>query len=171
MRVEDIGRNFTVYIYDNYVKKVPKKDKFKDLSKLQYIADTQTYLSKRVEGILPCKVVKGNLEMPKAPGERVDRYEERKFRTGNRTPLIKFQNRVRIMMDNINEQIEDLGYYVGDLRTVNMFYDEKEDKLYFIDFSEVTTLTKPEELLRERERIAQQKKVRKPKEGEYYAKY
>ncbi len=138
MKLITIGKNFNVEVHNDYVIKIPKKDEYRQIEKLSLIADAHTYLSKHIKGILPCKVIDGSkLKMPFAKGERLDLYEERKFRSKNQTPLINFRSHIEQLKQGLYTQIESHGYSIADLRSVNLFYDETDDTLYIIDFSAI----------------------------------
>ncbi len=119
--VNNDGLFFTVYIYDDYVLKVPKRDEVKSIKKLQFIADTQTYLSTKIEGVLPSKRIDDHLIQPKAPGVRLDKIinEDVKFYKG--------------LIRKMKKKIEDLGYKLKDTSKRNFFYDKDSGILYMID--------------------------------------
>ena len=115
----DVGAAFSVLVFDEYVIKVPRKNKYftqlKDLAKLQNI------LAEKVDGILPCEIHSNCLVMPTAPGVRVDKLDD------------KTKRRAKQLADEMGKEIIKAGYKPKDMGENNTFYDEKEDKLYFVD--------------------------------------
>jgi len=124
-RIDDSGVYFKVYVFQYFVVKVPKHKRFKDLKALQYIAEAQTYLSQHVEGVLPCYLMGKWLVMPTAPGKRGDAFSDNKWEC------------IKQKRDEIVSQIREHGYTLGDVGKKNVFYDEREDKVYIIDFHPV----------------------------------
>ncbi len=128
-KIDESGVYFTVLVFEDYVVKIPKKDKVKDVQELKFIADTQTKVSEHVDGVLPCWLIDNVLIMPKAPGKRADEFPDKKT---------YFKN----MKQKILSQIKDLGYDLRDTGMKNMFYDESQDQIYMIDFHAVRKIDK-----------------------------
>ena len=91
---------------------------------LKFIADTQTYISERMECVLPCYLVNGKLFMPKAPGVRADIAD-------------KDWSYIQSLKNLYTEEIEKLGYKLTDLGQQNIYYNEHDGKIYLIDFHSI----------------------------------
>ncbi len=141
--INEIGKYFSVEIFDDYVIKTPKHKKFVDNPKLvKFIVDVQNEISKVVKGVLPCKLLEsGKIKMSRATGWRVDKYKLYKFRTKNRKPLNDFEEKVKIQVSNDLRIIKEHGYLLEDLRDANLFYDEEKDLLQYVDFSNVKKIS------------------------------
>lgn len=63
--------------------------------------------------------------MARAPGERADKRDDWLY--------------LRDLRDEIQAQVNDLGYVIMDIGSSDMFYDESDDQLYLVDFSQVRT--------------------------------
>jgi len=141
------GVFFSVDIYDSFVVKKLKPQKTAKLVRIQknqmdrkvkdhevssedteaalkFIADTQTYLSERMECVLPCYLVDGKLFMPKAPGQRADVV-------GKDWPYIQE------LKHHYAAEIERLGYKLTDLGMQNIYYDPRDGMIYLIDFHSI----------------------------------
>ncbi len=127
MRYEkaDSGAFFSVYLFDDFVVKVPRRDAVKDQKILEFIATTQTMLSEKVKGVLPCYRFNDVLIMPRAKGVRGDKLKPEQAK---RVSELKTQGQAKI---------KELGYILGDLNRKNIIYNEEEDILYFIDFHKI----------------------------------
>jgi len=125
-KIDESGVYFTVLIFDDYVIKIPKKDKVKDINALKFISDAQTSISENVNGVLPCWLIEGVLVMPKAKGVRSDKVPEKK-------------GHIKQLRSKVLEQIKELGYELRDHGFKNIFYDEDQDQVYMIDFHAVRT--------------------------------
>ena len=121
MYVEDSGQHFRVIVFENYVVKIPRTDKQR--AKLDDIVEVQNYLAEHVAGILPVERVDDLLVMPRVPGERADERDDWLY--------------LRDLRDEIQSQVNDLGYVIMDIGSSDMFYDETDDQLYLVDFSQV----------------------------------
>ncbi len=132
-----IGKYFDVKIFDTYVEKYPKDPM--TLEKMKFIVEAQSYLSTKIKGILTCKLVKDQyIWMPKAPGVRVDLYKKQRFgHLKNRQPLIEFESMINREMNTTIKEVEKHGYIVWDFRDVNLFYDKRNNQIYYIDFSNI----------------------------------
>ncbi len=111
-------------LYKDFVIKTPKRIQFKDTKALDRIAEAQTYLASKVDGVLPCYRVGLQLFMPRAPG--VDAGKVMK-----KWPHIKKKR------DQVVEAIKRHGYLLTDVGSKNVIYDEENDKVYLIDFHQV----------------------------------
>ncbi len=116
------GVYFSVEIYNDFVIKTPLKEKVKNVEALDFIADSQTYLSTKVKGVLPCYRHGLTLYMPRAPGilakELADRWPT-----------------IRAKRDAIMAEIETHGYKLHDAGKQNIIVDG--DDLYMIDFHDI----------------------------------
>ena len=123
MHVDDSGNHFRVIVFENYVVKIPRTaDK---RAELDDIVEVQNYLAEHVDGILPVERVEDVLVMARAPGERADKRDDWLY--------------LRDLRDEIQAQVNDLGYVIMDIGVSDMFYDESDDQLYLVDFSQVRT--------------------------------
>jgi len=125
-KIDETGVYFTVLIFDDYVVKIPKRDKVKDINMLKFISDSQTELSEKVNGVLPCWLIEGVLIMPKAKGKRSDHHKDKK-------------EHIKALRQEILDQIKSFGYELKDHGFKNMFYDEEQDQVYMIDFHAIRT--------------------------------
>ena len=121
--INNDGGSFTVYIYDDFVIKVPKNEKVNGEKQLQHIADIQTEISKHVEGVFPCYRIGKKLFTQRAPGERVDGIwkEDKQFYR-------------KLFAEKKQEIIDKTGYTLKDSGKANMFYDRESGQLYLVDF-------------------------------------
>ncbi len=140
-KVDETGVYFTVLVFEDYVIKIPKKDKVKDVKELKFISDTQTEVSKHVDGILPCWLIENVLIMPKSPGKRTD-----EFSAGEKQKFKQIKNQIL-------EQIKTLGYDLRDTGMKNMFYDKDQDQLYIIDFHAVRLNNTQKEQRRQNKKV------------------
>ena len=123
MHVDDSGNHFRVIVFENYVVKIPRTaDK---RAELDDIVEVQNHLAEHVDGILPVERVEDVLVMARAPGERADKRDD----------WLSLRN----LRDEIQEAVNDLGYVIMDIGASDMFYDETDDQLYLVDFSQVRT--------------------------------
>ena len=123
MHVDDSGNHFRVIVFENYVVKIPRTaDK---RAELDDIVEVQNHLAEHVDGILPVERVEDVLVMARAPGERADKRDD----------WLSLRN----LRDEIQEAVNDLGYVIMDIGASDMFYDESDDQLYLVDFSQVRT--------------------------------
>ncbi len=126
----ELGSRFSVDIYENYCIKKPisKKGKVIPVTREQMfqIAEIQNFLASHIDGILPIRVVEEGMLMPTAPGISVTK--------------LSFPQRALELAVIMQEQAEELGYFLEDLEPKNMHYDEENDKLYFIDLHRVKKL-------------------------------
>ncbi len=121
--MEKQGTDFRcVFKYDQGV--VYKYPKHNGLD-LQFIADTQTYLSHYFHEVLPAKNKVDYLEMPIAPGSTCS---ENKFR------------RIRKEVRKVVAEIEKFGYHLKDANHKNIIYDSRCGVFYLVDFSKVVCL-------------------------------
>jgi len=120
--VDNSGMYFRVYIFDEFVVKVPKHKKVRSQKRLAEIAEMQTYLSQYIDGILPCYHIGNYLIMPKAPGKKGKDYGEDQWEY------------IKGKRDEILIQIREHGYELGDVGRKNAFYDKNADKVYIVDF-------------------------------------
>ena len=123
MEVDDSGSHFRVIVFENYVVKIPRTERKR--AELDEIVEVQNYLAEHVDGILPVERIEDMLVMPRAPGERADERDD----------WLSLRDR----RDEIQETVNDLGYVIMDIGSSDMFYDEAEDQLYLVDFSQVRT--------------------------------
>ncbi len=123
-KVDESGVYFTVLVFQDYVIKIPKKDKVKDIEALKFISDTQTHVSEHVNGVLPCWLIENVLVMPTAKGTRSDQRKDK-------------NEHIKKLKKEILAQINDLGYTLSDTGSRNTFYDEEQDQVYMIDFHAV----------------------------------
>ena len=123
MRIDDSGQHFRVLIFENYVVKIPRTEAQR--AKLNDIVKVQNYLAEHVAGILPVERVEDLLVMPRVPGERADERDDWLY--------------LRDLRDDIQSQVNDLGYVIMDIGASDMFYNEEDDQLYLVDFSQVRT--------------------------------
>ena len=121
MHVDDSGDHFRVIVFENYVVKIPRTEDKQ--AELDDIVEVQNYLADHVEGILPVERVEDVLVMPRAPGKRADERDDWLY--------------LRDLRDEIQDAVGDLGYVIMDIGASNMFYDEDEDQLYLVDFSQI----------------------------------
>ncbi len=129
--IDESGVYFTVLVFEDYVVKIPKKDKVKQVSELKFISDSQTKLSD-IKGVLPCWLIENVLVMPKAKGKRSDQYPEKKAH-------------IKALRNEILEKIKGKGYELRDTGQRNMFYDEEQDQVYMIDFHAIKLLDNKKE--------------------------
>ncbi len=132
IEVADKGAYFIVFMFPDHVVKIPKRSKFhkkknkkrkEDLNEtLSMIAEVQSYLAERVEGVLPCWKVNNYLVMPRAPGLRGDKLTDEQW------------ERASEIRDCLLEQIKEHGYVLQDAGKDNIHYDPETDKVYLIDF-------------------------------------
>ncbi len=127
LKGKDQGAWFHVHIYEDYVVKTPRKKNIKD-KRLAEIAEIQTYLSERMEEVLPCWKVGGSLVMPRAPGVRADEFNEDKRKYIRK----KFKAAVNKM--------KELGYKYQDSMRTNVFYDVEHDRIFLVDFHSIQSL-------------------------------
>lgn len=130
VEVADKGAYFIVFMFPDHVVKIPKRSKFhknkkrkEDLNEtLSAIAEVQSYLAERVEGVLPCWVINNYLVMPRAPGKRGDKLTDKQW------------ERASEIRDELLQQINEHGYTLQDTGKDNLHYDPATDKVYLIDF-------------------------------------
>ncbi len=113
------GVAFDVIIFEDYVVKIPKDSKSKEI--MPMMADIQCQLSEKIEAVLPAWVMYGVLVMPKAPGERFTGIKERR-------------QHIKNLVNNAVGEIKKHGYTLTDTGRKNVYYDETTDKVYLIDF-------------------------------------
>ena len=123
MHVDDSGSHFRVIVFENYVVKIPRTEDRR--AQLDEIVAVQNHLAEHVDGILPVERIEDVLVMPRAPGERADERDD----------WLALRDR----RDEIQGAVNDLGYVIMDIGASDMFYDEAEDQLYLVDFSQVKT--------------------------------
>ena len=123
MHVDDSGKHFRVIVFENYVVKIPRTENQRE--KLDGIVEVQNYLAEHVAGILPVERIEDLLVMPRVPGERADERDDWLY--------------LRELRDEIQSQVNELGYVIMDIGASDMFYDEDDDQLYLVDFSQVRT--------------------------------
>lgn len=121
--MEKHGTDFRcVFKYDQgTVLKYPKHNHLD----LQFIADTQTYLSHYFPEVLPAKNMWDYLEMPIAPGTICS---ENRFR------------RIRNRVIKVVAEVGKLGYHLKDANNKNIIYDSRCGEFYLVDFSKVIRL-------------------------------
>lgn len=125
--VADKGRHFVVLLFEDYVVKIPKNLKQRQDTKwLDFIANSQTYLAEKIEGVLPCERVDNFLVMPRAQGIRVDLLPKH-IRKELKEHIDKKRGEILIA-------IQRCGFRLDDVCDQNMFYHRAEDKLYIIDY-------------------------------------
>ena len=121
--MEKQGTDFRCVFMNNLgvVHKYPKHNQLD----LQFIADTQTYLSQYFPEVLPAKNKGDYLEMPIAPGSTCS---ENRFR------------RIRSRVIKVKAEIENHGFYLKDANHKNIIYDSRCGGFYLVDFSKVVCL-------------------------------
>lgn len=62
--------------------------------------------------------------MPRAPGTRADELRDQ-------------WEYLRDLRDEIHDEVKARGYVIMDIGASDMFYDEADDQLYLVDFSQV----------------------------------
>ncbi len=125
-RTTDSGAYFRVAIYDEFVVKTPKKEKeqVNCIETLDFIAQSQTYLSERMETVFPCYRVGMSLYTAIPPGVRADVKKDK-------------WKHIKELCNKEVKEIKKHGYIVTDLGKKNVYYDEKRDKVYVIDYHKI----------------------------------
>lgn len=119
----DGGAHFLVLVFDDYVIKIPRNRKRREL--MPRIAAAHNELAEEVDGAIPCIEYDGFIVMPKAPGVLAEELDKE----GNL--------RVEELRDMYKKQARDLGWRLRDIKKRDMYYDEEEDTAYMVDFSYV----------------------------------
>ncbi len=124
MHVVEDGNHFQVLVFETHVVKIPRTDEKRD--ELSEIVDIQNYLADNVAGILPVERYGDVLVMPRAPGTRADEIRDQ-------WPYIRDKR------TEIFEAVNELGYVLIDIGQSDIFYDESDDQVYIVDFSQLKT--------------------------------
>lgn len=133
----DKGSQFLVYVFDDFVIKVPKKLEKNPPEKMKRIAEAHIFLSQHLQEVLPCYFIENKLFMPRAKGTRFDLIKDK-----SKTDCIK--KKIFKLIDDI----EELGYHFPRDGEVfckyNIFYEEETDMIYLVDMHTIEKGTKPE---------------------------
>lgn len=121
MHIDDSGNHFRVVILAEYFVEIPRTAKIRE--KLDDIVEVQNHVAEQVDGILSVERVDDLLVMLRVPGERADERDDWLY--------------LRELRDEIQSEVNDLGYVIMDIGASDMFYDEADDQLYLVDFSQV----------------------------------
>jgi len=131
LKFSDKGRYFNTYIIgDHLVIKSPRSTRTE--KRISDIASRQNYLAERIEGILPTKpvihrdsedrIIGACLLQYRAPGKRADNYSYSLWKPEK---------------ERIEQEMYKEGYEMGDAAPADFYYDEKNQRAYYLDFSSV----------------------------------
>lgn len=112
------GGAFVVLLFEHYAVKVPRKAK----TNVQEICNIQNEIAVNCDNVLPCVFVNGCLVTPRVYGVACDKTESKE--------QAQYYKKLR---EEVMQKIRDLGYDPVDAQGANFIYNEKEEKIYFVD--------------------------------------
>ncbi len=126
--IDDSGRYFLVYVYDDFVVKIPKKEKnnnpFFDKKTLINMAECQNELSKHMDSVDPCFIDDGKVYTKRAKGIRGDHLSTQD------------REKAKVLLKTELSTVDRLGYWFNAKPHMkNIFYHEGKIKL--IDFHRI----------------------------------
>ncbi len=120
----ETGNYFDVYIFNDIVVKIPKREVVDNHERLEHIATAQTYLSQHIPEVLPCYKIGKTLVMPRAYGFPADKLPDK-------------ANHIEKLKRDALKRIKEHGYILRDANKKNVIYNEDNDCIYLVDFHNV----------------------------------